>query len=87
MPHRKLVQIGASPKLPTIAEFFKEMAGSQKDEISRLKREAQEAHQARDPLAPANGEPSPPKKVAPYPWLLHPVKKPKRKVSRKETKK
>ena len=84
MPHRKLVQIGASPKLPTIAEFFKEMANEQKNEIARLKREMLGAERPPDPLAPTEGKPSKAEKISPYPFLLHPVKKPKRKVSRKK---
>lgn len=57
------------PKLPTIAEFFVDMAAKQGEEIVRLKGEAAES--SGEVLARReSGE-----VVVPYPWQLHPVRK------------
>ena len=70
MPHRKLVKIGDTPKLPTIEEFFKVMAERQREEIQKLKAEIA-GH-------PSTGEnfshPADPRTPVPDPWLLHPVR-------------
>ncbi len=84
MPNRKLVRIGEEPKLPSIAEFFTEMASRQKEEIERLKQEA-EAKITKKAGTPRRAAPrkSSGKTVEPYPWLLHPVRKPAAKKSSK----
>lgn len=70
MPHRKLVKIGETPKLPTIEEFFRQMAERQHDEIRRLKAEV-----AGQPLTgELDPHPGDPRKPVPDPWLLHPVR-------------
>ncbi len=72
MPNRKLVHIGEEPKLPTIAQFFGEMADRQHEEIERLKAEAARSSKR---TKPTKAKKSSGKKVEPYPWLLHPVRK------------
>ncbi len=87
MPHRKLVKIGDSPKLPTIMEFFQDMAGRQSDEIRRLKAEIA-GQPLTGELAP---HPEDSRKPVPDPWLLHPVRikraaaKPAKKKAAKKT--
>lgn len=70
MPHRKLVKIGDTPKLPSIQEFFIQMADRQHEEIEKLKTEIA-GH-------PSTGEsishPVDPRMPVPDPWLLHPVR-------------
>lgn len=70
MPHRKLVKIGESPKLPSIQEFFTEMAARQHEEIRRLKAEV--AGQPVDGALEAH--PLDTRRPVPDPWLLHPVR-------------
>lgn len=70
MPHRKLVKIGDSPKLPTIQEFFQTMAERQRDEIRRLKEEVA----GQSPRESADISTNDPRKPVPDPWLLHPVR-------------
>jgi len=69
MPHRKLVQIGAPPKLPTIREFLSEMAERQRDEIRRLKAEVLHGEAPEQTKNPQSDT-----KLVPDPWQLHPVR-------------
>lgn len=70
MPHRRLVKIGDTPKLPTIQEFFTVMADRQRDEIRKLKAEL-----AGQPLdGDLDPHPIDPRTPVPDPWLLHPVR-------------
>ena len=80
MPHRKLVKIGDSPKLPTIQEFFQEMAVRQRDEIRRLKEEIA-GHAPKEATDFTKQDPSTP---VPDPWLLHPTRT-KRAPAKKKT--
>jgi hypothetical protein len=87
VPKRKPVNTGVPPKLPTIGEFFEEMADKQGEEIRRLKQQ-----HLGDVAAPNQRGSVKRKKTAktktagdvtPYPWLLHPSRKrPSRKKSR-----
>ncbi len=70
MPHRRLVHIGETPALPTIAQFLTEMATRQHEEIQRLKREALEKGSLPDPKI----DEGPHDELTPDPWLLHPVR-------------
>jgi hypothetical protein len=70
MPHRKLVKIGEAAKLPTIQEFFTQMAEVQGEEIRRLKAEI--AGRSEDVVV--KSVPKDPRKPVPDPWLLHPVR-------------
>jgi len=83
MPHRKLVQIGAPQKLPTIREFLTEMAERQRDEIRRLKAEVLHGKSPK-----RAEEPQPDTKLVPDPWQLHPVRinktRPKRRSWQKQ---
>ena len=83
MPHRKLIQIGAPQKLPTIREFLTDMAERQRDEIRRLKAEALHGEGREQPQVKSSS----PDKLEPDPWQLHPVRiqktRPKRKRWRK----
>ena len=84
MPNRKLVKIGANPKLPTIEEFFLDMAARQHDEIRKLKQEIAGNPISGEPLA----APADPRKPVPDPWLLHPTRikrAPSRRKSAKKT--
>ncbi len=69
MPHRRLVRIGETPALPTIAQFLTEMATRQHEEIERLKREAQQGRLP-DPTVPQEHH----EELTPDPWQLHPVR-------------
>ena len=65
MPHRKLVQIGrttAPVPLPTVAQYFKDLAARQGEDIRLLKERAAEREAARRP-----------KSVREDSWRLHPV--------------
>ncbi len=83
-----MVNIGETPKLPTIQEFFTEMAERQHDEIRKLKAEI-----AGRPLSgEVNPHPEDPRKPVPDPWILHPVrikpakkKTPKKRAVKKST--
>ncbi len=73
---KKLIQIGEAPQLPTVAEYFREMAAQQGEDIQRLKAEAE----ARTGLKPKRSAKNPRRKSArkpltPEPWQLHPRKK------------
>ncbi len=89
MPKSKLVHIGEEPELPTIREFFTEMAVRQGEEIHRLKEEmgllaGTGTTERRSSARKAH------KRPVPDPWLLHPVrvkKTRKKKAARKVTKK
>lgn len=79
MPHRKLVKIGEEAQLPTIGEFFTQMAERQHEEIRRLKTEV-----ADQPLmGELNPHPVDSRKPVPDPWLLHPVRVKKSKTNKK----
>jgi hypothetical protein len=83
MPNRKLVKIGEDPKLPTIEEFFLDMAARQHDEIRKLKQEIAGHPLSGEPLvAPAD-----PRKPVPDPWLLHPTRIKRAPSKRKNAKK
>ncbi len=88
MPNKRLVRIGEEPKLPTISEFFTEMAERQNEEIVRLKKEALDADAntssstVKSTRKTTKAKSS--KKVEPYPWLLHPVRKVSAKKARKK---
>jgi hypothetical protein len=70
MTPRKLVKIGEKLELPTIHEFFTEMADRQHEEIRRLKAEV-----AGQPLiGELTSHPKDPRKPVPDPWLLHPTR-------------
>ncbi len=81
MPHRRLVKIGEAPKLPTIQEFFVQMAERQNQEIRRLKAEVAGQPESGD-LQP---HPTDSRIPVPDPWLLHPVRV-KRAPATKKTK-
>lgn len=83
MPHRKLVKIGETPKLPTIEQFFQEMAVRQHDEIRKLKEELA----GHAPGDPADFGPHDPRKPVPDPWLLHPTRIKRTPAKRKASKK
>ena len=82
MPHRKLVRIGETPKLPTISEFLRDMATRQHDEIQRLKSEAMSGTLPDPTVAEKHHE-----ELTPDPWQLHPVRvrKPKKKAASKKS--
>ncbi len=81
MPHRRLVRIGETPALPTIAQFLTEMASRQHEEIERLKREAMEHGVTPHPMvAEATHD-----ELTPDPWLLHPVRIKKASSKRKKS--
>ena len=90
MPHRKLVQIGKNVKsplptqnLPTIAEYFRNLAIQQGEDIRMLKERA-----AAEPEAKAQRKRSR-KKVREESWRLHPVvakkSKPKKRSPKKQS--
>ena len=85
MPNRKLVKIGENPELPTIEEFFLDMAARQYDEIRKLKQEIAGYPLSGEPTAP----PADSRKPVPDPWLLHPTRikraTAKRKVAKKSS--
>ncbi len=80
MPHRRLVKIGETPKMPTVGEFLTAMASLQRDEIARLKAEALGRP------APPEPDETPHDEIVPHPWQLHPVKKPRKTAAKKSTK-
>ncbi len=83
MPHRRLVKIGETPKLPTIQQFFTDMANRQRDEIRKLKAELA-GHTLTGEL---EAHPSDPRTPVPDPWLLHPVRVKRAAAAKKHPKK
>jgi hypothetical protein len=78
-----LVKIGDTPKLPTIQEFFVQMAERQRDEIRKLKAEL-----ASQPLTgDLDPRPEDSRKPVPDPWLLHPVRIKRAPAKKKSAKK
>lgn len=70
MPHRKLVQIGKPaepPPLPTIAQYFADLARRQAEDIRLLKQRAQELVDARAARRAKS------KSIREESWRLHPV--------------
>jgi hypothetical protein len=83
MTPRKLVKIGEKPELPTIHEFFIEMAERQHEEIRRLKAEV-----AGQPVTgKLKPHPKDSRKPVPDPWLLHPTRIKRVPAKKKVTKK
>ncbi len=83
MTPRKLVNIGEKPELPTIHEFFTEMAERQHEEIRRLKSEV-----AGQPLTgELKPHPKDSRKPVPDPWLLHPTRIKRKPAQKKAAKK
>lgn len=66
MPARKLVQIGQTPPLPTVAEYFRDLALRQGEDIRVLKQRASEQSERRTQRASR-------KSVREEGWRLHPV--------------
>lgn len=88
MPHRRLVQIGKTAKpplpaenLPTIAEYFRNLAVKQGEDIRMLKERAAAESEAR-----ARRKRSV-KKVREESWRLHPVVAKKSKPKKRSPKK
>jgi hypothetical protein len=88
MPHRRLVQIGqpAKPpapteKLPTIAEYFRDLAAKQGEDIRMLKERMAALVESR----PKRKRPSR-KSVREESWRLHPVVNTKKRAAPKKRK-
>ena len=78
MPHRRLVQIGGKPaapppeSLPTVAQYFSELATRQGEDIRLLKERAQAFADLR---ASRKADAAHRKSVREESWRLHPVVK------------
>ena len=88
MPHRRLVQIGKPAKpplppkdIPTISEYFRNLATKQGEDIRMLKERMTAESEAQSPRKRSD------KKVREESWRLHPVVAKKSKARKRTPKK
>ncbi len=89
MPHRKLVQIGSevpppAEPLPTVAEYFRDLAQKQGEDIRLLKERAQAFSDLRASRKAGSARP---KSIREESWRLHPVVAPAAATKTKPAKK